>query len=314
MNTSVKTPRVSIILPLYKVKTFLAQAIDSVKAQTFTDFECLCLDDGSGNGMAEYARELTQDDPRFKVFEFENAGVATTRNRGLDLAQGEFVGFIDQDDCYHPKYLECMVAGADETGADVVTCLYQYVKEDFDFGTADHFTPTAKAAILENRLRVRLAHPRMIATWTKLYRREKIAKYRFNPKLFGTDDAAFTWHVFAGVDSVAFIDEEFYYYRVQAESVTEKRPMRYMIAFVDYAVDIYPEVKAHLPDIADEVFLKSIGDAIKFVRRRRRYTREEKLTFLQSIEEAFRKYPVPLSAGWNLHRRFVYWRFKHFLF
>lgn len=310
--TATATPRVTIILPLYRVKTFLPQAIASVKAQTYTDFECLCLDDGSGNGMADFARELTQDDARFKVFEFENAGVATTRNRGLELARGEFVGFIDQDDCYHPEFLEHMLAAADETGADVVTCLYQYVEEDFDFHKTEHFRPTSKASILENRLRVRLAHPRMIATWTKLYRREKIAKFRFNPKLFGTDDAAFTWHVFVGVDSVAYVPEEFYYYRVQAESVTEKRPMRYMIAFVDYAVDIYPELKEHVPDIADEVFLKSVGDAIKFVRRRR-YTREEKRTFLKAIEDAFALHRVS-PAGWNLHRRFVYWRFKHFLY
>jgi glycosyltransferase involved in cell wall biosynthesis len=305
------SPKISIILPLYRVKEWLPQAIASIKAQTYQDFECLCIDDGSPNEMASFARALTQDDARFKVMEFENAGVATTRNRGLDLARGEFVAFIDQDDSYHPRFLECMIRGIESTKSDMISCFYQEVFEDFDVSTFKHHEVTATSEVMASALVKRMTDARLIAVWTKLFRRSSIENLRFNPELFGTDDAAFTCRAFAHLSTVAMLPDALYYYRRQPQAVTQKMPLRYLLSMIAYAVDIYPVLQAKLTKNAKKIFIKILFDALK-IARRYAYTREEKLQFIHALKSALKTSRVSLFT-WPLGKQLGYWKFRWFL-
>lgn len=305
------SPTVSIILPLYRVKTWLSQAIASIKNQTFKDFECLCLDDGSGNGMADYARELTQDDFRFKVFEFENSGVAATRNKGVELAQAEFVAFIDQDDAYHPQFLERMLKVANDTTADAVGCIYRLVEETFDVSSVENLITEAIGERLEEPFRHWLDSPKNVTVWTKIYRKSKIKNFRFNPKLFGTDDAAFTCLTYAYLDNIAFLPEQLYYYRSQPQSVTRQNPIRYLLARVTYAADIYPILKDKIPTHAKFILLKILSNSIKLVCKAN-YTKEEKKEFLAHLITTMKTCKVS-SWRWSFHKQLVYWKFRLFL-
>lgn len=311
MNHGQSEPKVSIILPLYRVKEWLPQAIASIKAQTYHAFECLCLDDGSPNEMADFARTLTQEDARFKVFEFTNAGVAATRNRGLDLAQGEFVAFIDQDDCYHPRFLECMVKTAEETTSNIVTCLYQLVDETFDVETACHAMPQQTAEVLPDPLRERMQNGWLRNVWVSLFRRSALNQLRFNPDLRGSDDSAFTCRAFATMGKAAFLKEPLYYYRKQPEAVTQKMPLSFLLACVNYAVDVYPVLCEKMPEIATKDFLKELSVALKQARKYS-YTSEEKRIFITAVTEALKCCKVSPFA-WSFGKQWSYWKFRLFL-
>ena len=124
------TSEVSIVVPVYKGVRFLREALESVKAQTFSDWECLCVDDGSRDGSGAVLDEIAADEPRIRVFHRENGGTSVARNFALAQAQGRYVAFLDEDDVYHPRMLETLHAAAEKTHADVVGCEFLKFNED----------------------------------------------------------------------------------------------------------------------------------------------------------------------------------------
>ena len=91
-------PKISVIIPVYNAESTLRRCVDSVLAQTFTDFECLLINDGSKDKSGEICDEYAIRDSRIKVFHKENGGVSSARNVGLDNATGEWIAFVDSDD------------------------------------------------------------------------------------------------------------------------------------------------------------------------------------------------------------------------
>jgi glycosyltransferase involved in cell wall biosynthesis len=106
-------PRVSVVIPTYNRRHGVVEAIDSVLAQTVADFEILVIDDGSADGTPELLHERYGDEPRVRVHIKENGGTASARNRGIELASGAFIAFLDSDDLYVPSFLERQVQALD---------------------------------------------------------------------------------------------------------------------------------------------------------------------------------------------------------
>ena len=90
--------RISIIVPVYNVEKYLKKCVDSILGQTFTDFELLLIDDGSTDNSGSICDELAKTDNRIKVIHKENGGLSDARNIGIEVAKGDFIGFIDSDD------------------------------------------------------------------------------------------------------------------------------------------------------------------------------------------------------------------------
>ncbi|EMF0473665.1 glycosyltransferase family 2 protein, partial [Enterococcus faecium] len=87
--------RISIIVPVYNVEKYLKKCVDSILGQTFTDFELLLIDDGSTDNSGSICDELAKTDNRIKVIHKENGGLSDARNIGIEVAKGDFIGFID---------------------------------------------------------------------------------------------------------------------------------------------------------------------------------------------------------------------------
>ncbi|HIZ30408.1 MAG TPA: glycosyltransferase [Candidatus Fournierella merdipullorum] len=99
-------PKVTIVMPVYKVEQYLPSCIESVRAQTFTDWECILVDDGSPDGCGAICDEAARRDERFRVVHRENGGLSRARNSGMEVARGEYYVFLDSDDAIHPRLLE----------------------------------------------------------------------------------------------------------------------------------------------------------------------------------------------------------------
>ena len=99
-------PEISIIVPVYKVERYLNECIDSILAQTFTDFELILVDDGSPDGCPALCDAAAAKDSRIRVIHKPNGGVSSARNAGLDTVRGNWIGFVDSDDSIDPSYYE----------------------------------------------------------------------------------------------------------------------------------------------------------------------------------------------------------------
>ena len=115
-------PIVSVVVPIYKAEETLFRCLDSLKAQTFTDFEVLMVDDGSPDRCGEMVDEYAAKDGRFKAYHKENGGVSSARQFGIDHACGEFTIHTDPDDWVEPTMLEELYKKAKEDDADMVIC------------------------------------------------------------------------------------------------------------------------------------------------------------------------------------------------
>ena len=118
-------PSISVIVPVYQAENFIRDCVESVRQQTFSDWELLLVDDGCTDGSPAICDELARADDRIRVFHKEkNGGVSETRNVGLDHARGTCIAFLDSDDRYEPQCLETLWNLRERAGADTAACAH----------------------------------------------------------------------------------------------------------------------------------------------------------------------------------------------
>ena len=125
-----QNPSISIIVPIYNREKWLRNCLDSISSQTFKDWECILINDGSTDNSLKIAQEYAANDPRFIVFSQENQGVSAARNLGLDHAQGKWLAFVDSDDEIAPDYLEILYKLGEDNNADLVNASIEFVYDN----------------------------------------------------------------------------------------------------------------------------------------------------------------------------------------
>lgn len=115
---------VSIIVPVYNVKPFLTESLDSVVHQTYTNLEIIVVDDGSTDGSETICDEYARIDKRVRVIHQDNHGLSTARNVGINLASGDTIVFLDSDDAFRPDFVKIMLSEMIREEADLVICRY----------------------------------------------------------------------------------------------------------------------------------------------------------------------------------------------
>lgn len=201
-------PKISVIVPVYNTEKYLRRCIDSILAQTFTDFELLLVDDGSKDNSGTICDEYVEKDPRVRVFHKENGGVTAARNMGIEEAKGEWLAFVDADDYILLDYLAIffratlagctMVCATD--GESATCCGRDYIN-----------------GLLSN-----------IYFWgmpCKLYHQSlfKATPLDIPQDIFIGEDLLANLLLSAHVDRVAFVKNEGYKYFNNVESVTHTR-------------------------------------------------------------------------------------------
>ena len=123
-------PKVSIIVPVYNVEKYLSQCVESILAQTFTDYEVILIDDGSSDNSGSICDFYADRDSRIRVLHQKNSGVCKARNAGVDIARGEYIAFCDSDDHCTPVWLERLLYTAQSEGAELVVSGFDAVDEN----------------------------------------------------------------------------------------------------------------------------------------------------------------------------------------
>lgn len=120
-------PAISVIIPIYNVEKYLRRCLDSVKNQTFQDWEAICVNDGSPDNSAAILEEYAAQDARFKIVNKENGGLSDARNAGMAVATGDYILYLDSDDFIHPQTMEIAYSLALRDGSDIVSFTYDRI-------------------------------------------------------------------------------------------------------------------------------------------------------------------------------------------
>lgn len=125
---------VSIIVPMYNSEKYIHRCLKSIQEQTYEQWECLCIDDGSEDNTKEKVQKFVNNDKRFFYIYQDNAGPSIARNRGIEESKGKYIAFVDSDDFVSIDYLERLVLGIEKSKSDICCCGYEYRgKENYFF-------------------------------------------------------------------------------------------------------------------------------------------------------------------------------------
>ena len=170
---------ISVIIPVYKVEQYLDNCLQSVLAQTYTDWECILVDDGSPDASGEICDQWHAKDGRFICIHQKNQGVSTARNNGLKQAKGEYIGFVDSDDWVDLEFFETLYDSFTKFDADIVVGNYVYDSADsgfkaYDIQSSEYVGKERIKELTSLYLSSFLykEHPISICRWDKLYKKD----------------------------------------------------------------------------------------------------------------------------------------------
>lgn len=231
--------KLSITIATYNVQNFIRESMESILNQSFQDFEVICIDDGSKDNTVSILKEFASKDNRIQIVQKEvNEGLAVARNLSLELANGEYVTFLDGDDFYDVTLFEKAVNLADETQADLVLWDYVTFYQTNEIPKLKaipsdllNFDTSNKIALLQ----------RPSFTWVKLLRTEKAKSLGIHfPKGFTRQDIPVHWHLITKLSKIEVLPERLAYYRQQNEATTAKKDKKlFHLAFVMDLVEKY---------------------------------------------------------------------------
>lgn len=235
---------ISIILPIYNGQRFLREALDSVRSQTYSDFECICVDDGSSDDSREIIRRVSEEDSRFRLIAQANQGVAVSRNRGIEESKGDYITFLDQDDALAPDALRRMLSVAKDSGCEVVAAkINEFYGECLPANeNCNSGTVSISESPFEDFFGVGKKPCVTVAVWGKLYAKKVLENIVFPAGVFGADDYVFTARLFSTIDRYAQVDERLYLYRMHPDNVTMQMPMRYIMGTLQSREIVWNEI------------------------------------------------------------------------
>lgn len=210
------SPVLSVVIPLYNVAAYLPQALASIRAQTLADYEAILVDDGSVDGTAQVAQGVACQDGRFRYVRQEHCGAAAARNRGMGMATGTYLLFLDGDDLFERVMFERMVACLDESGADFCLCRHLSFNSETGVPIPDSSPRLRfKGPQEARRYLPDLCRAVTTAPWDKMYRREYVESVRVAFQSIPVSNDVYFTLVTAALSSRAyFLDEVLVRYRV----------------------------------------------------------------------------------------------------
>ena len=309
-------PKVSVIIPVYRAEKFIHECIDSVLNQSFSDIELILIDDGSPDNSGAICDEYALKDNRIKVFHQQNGGVCAARNKGLDMATGDYILFLDSDD-YMPKdALETLYNDATQNDADIAIGRMFCNTESAEFDNNLQVWTGTEALIKASE-----DHPALYGCWSKLFKRELVEDVRFVEGRKVHEDGYFLFLTLIKLPTITVRNKCTYIYRNNPDSASHE-------AFSEKYFDVlyffnekkkivdeqFPElsekfnnklVKAHITMLhlfcktKEKKYNKDVKNSIKMVRKYSKY-------FVPAVPGEKKFFLIVKYGGYPLFRR-LYW-------
>ena len=214
---------ISVIIPVYQVAADLPRCLDSILAQTYPHIEIIAVNDGSPDGSGAILDDYAAKHPHLRVIHKENGGVTSARLRGVELATGDWIGFVDGDDEIEPDMYERLLHNAKKHEADISHCGYQMVFTD---GRVNYFhnTGTVEAHNRAQALRELLSGQRVEpGLGNKLYRRSLFQGWEMDLSIKINEDLLMNYYLFSQAATSVFEDWCPYHYIVRSTSASRAK-------------------------------------------------------------------------------------------
>lgn len=209
--------KISVIVPVYNVENYISKCLDSILAQTHSDLEIICVNDGSTDGSGRVLDEYALCDSRVKVYHKENGGVSSARNLALLNATGEYIGFVDSDDYISSDMYSSLLSAIEEKNADIAECSIAYVSEEGD--VKNGVTRSYSFDNQRDLLKAFFLKDIGIINCTKLFRADICTDLKFDETYAIGEDSLFLYQCLKNAKKIVGIDKVGYYYLQRGDSV-----------------------------------------------------------------------------------------------
>lgn len=240
-------PLISVIVPVYNTENYIRDCLDSILTQTYTNLEVIVIDDGSKDKSEEIIQEYIAKDNRVKYFKQENSGLSATRNKGMDIAQGEFISFIDSDDAINKYFYETLYDALITTNVSIAECKlknFLNIEELNDIRNSQEYKILNYYNFIESPI---IQGSFGESSCTKLYKSEFIKTFRFDiGKIF--EDSRIIHKMYCKAENIVFVDFEGYYYRKSPNSITRSKINEKQLELLDVIenrIEFFRELKWH---------------------------------------------------------------------
>ena len=241
-------PKISVIVPVYKTEGLLDRCVESIVGQTYKNLEIILVDDGSPDNCPAMCDEWAEKDSRIRVIHKENGGVSSARNAALDIATGDYIGFVDSDDWIEPEMYASLIRKISESGKNIALCSYYAVEIS---GKRYECRCVADKEVLD-----RDDYFRFIVLggdggyiWNRLYDADILKEVRFDEDIWYSEDLLFNFKAAQKSDGAAVLDSAEYNYfqkRVKKQawvmndhSFDSMKAFEIMLSYKEIPEDIY---------------------------------------------------------------------------
>ena len=311
-------PLVSIVVPVYNVEKYLQRCLDSIKNQSFSNFECILINDGSTDKSGKICDDYCKKDSRFKVIHKQNAGVSAARNDGIEASSGDWICFVDSDDWISINHIENFL---EHTDKDLIFCSDT---EFFDDGYSITYNLTdmndSKLTDSINTLIFRDPQRDFFGyTWNKLFKTQIIKEnnLRFRNDLYFKEDELFTFEYCFHANSIGSVNYPTYNYFINKNGLTFKhKDFQQYKLYVECLLELYnknneTELNQVLLKHAINVLSWSLLSAkmnpsnIKFLKKVKTLYIKNDIQLDSKIAKIFRKLPIWLFLQGGIFYRFL---------
>jgi len=266
-----KEPLVSIIIPVYNRENLVGETLDSVIAQTYRNWECIVVDDGSTDRTREVVQTYCDKDPRIKLFSRPDdrpKGANACRNYGFELSRGEFIKWFDSDDLMHPTLVEAQVSTLQDKLVDCVLCNWQWFASENGKNAIPFPMPITKEPknLVESYVCGDFFFPTGVALWRRSYL--SVPDIRFREDLTRGQEALFHFHHVMNIFSYKWLEIDGISIRRGHQSIASQygKDMRSEESLLEYWIEVFCSIAAtgKLNHLLSEISAKAVAAFIRF--------------------------------------------------
>ena len=250
-------PKVSVVVPVYNVEKYLEACVRSILGQSIQDFEIILVDDGSTDNSGKICDALKERNGNIRVLHKDNAGLSHTRNTGMDMAQGDYITFIDSDDTIHRDYLRILLSLIDDYKADMSACGFLFCNEDEDPCYNDDLYSKGVLAGKDALKLMLRGNLHGTSACGLLIKRDLAKRFLFPIGKYHEDDLT-TYKYFLNAETVAYTKAPLYTYFQRKNSIMHKPFGKIDIDELDAGDEIYNECEILGREFAEAALVKKL--------------------------------------------------------
>ena len=302
MSSTVATyPLISIIVPVYNAATYLERCFRCLQEQSYPTLEFVLVDDGSTDKSGEMCDQIAAKDGRFKVFHIKNGGASLARKYGLERAKGEFVSFMDCDDCVDSRYIEQLFELIQTYGTNISACRVQRIFNESEISTQ---IEGEQCLLRFEELMPRFFKYEFWGLCGKLYRKKVFEKITF-PIATISEDYYVMAQLFLQEGNMAYTDAPLYYYEYHEGSLSHLAISKRAFEEFENVKAVYEMMQAQAPQYAEMALSNVVETCVKLLSMTHKDSTKEFVALAKPLRQFLQ------SHFWKIiYSNAIYWKLK----